>query len=795
MVRVPGGRVTIGIDEKDYREFLQDTVYARKGTKEWRERAWSGEISAAIPAHEVVLAALWLGKYEVTNAQWDLFLQLAGRVVVTIPPSDAPGPRTLEEVSRLPGHCAWVVLGGGKREAVPAVDVDTLYDLNEKTLNPEGRVPKEQWARRPLPAGTQVVTYRYSIPKAWTVKGKRLDRCPPGLEDHPVASVSRLDAEAFCRWAGYHLPTEEEWEAGARGPGGEMFPEGKQFDPLAHAWGGFNAALAKAQDAATKELDRANANLAKEKAALAKAEASGKAEAVEAAKAAVEKAQSRVDGLQKIRKLVPLPDGFLSQPVGSFPRGASACGAMDMVGNLDELTSSRLTGYPGTKSECPWLGSEACVTRGGNTIDMDIVLQAKFRKFMDYMGNLFLPHSRYESLGFRTARYDAPGASASVPAVLLARENRYLPGWAGKDFRPEFLDLVLGGAAGVEQLHESPAGSEPPGKVFVLGPARGLCLVPISGTFHGSADQFRGAAENPGDWKDPRKVPLVGLLHLSDTMALKGDVKQVRVEETLLTPVAAPGPPGPKEAGKDDGKGGKKKEGGKKPADKPGGKSGDKPADKPKGKPKDKPADKPPDKPADKPPEKPGDKPADKPPEDTPPADPPPDGDPPADGGAGGKDGGKEGGKPAEPVAPAVKRETITEFVPGTLRGLDHVDRRGGLLLGLYDYKGEKRAALWALGTGTKGGTAAGGNGLLDFPVFLLPKNSMEVARSPKPFPSTAALDPVAGTIDLKVFIPMEGKRETQEGFAVTVKLALADFEPGPPDRPWLTGGAPDKRK
>jgi formylglycine-generating enzyme required for sulfatase activity len=46
----------------------------------------------------------------------------------------------------------------------------------------------------------------------------------------PVTGVFWLEADGFCRWREARLPTEEQWEAAARGPGGRLYPWGPTWE-------------------------------------------------------------------------------------------------------------------------------------------------------------------------------------------------------------------------------------------------------------------------------------------------------------------------------------------------------------------------------------------------------------------------------------------------------------------------------------------------------------------------------------------------------------------------------------
>lgn len=114
---------------------------------------------------------------------------------------------------------------------------------------------------------------------------------PAGQGDWPVTGVSWLEASAYCQWVGKRLPSEAEWEKACRGRDANRYPWGDEWEPGKANTGLQGAAFWPATVEDIWRLLEANA--------------------------------ADYDD--------PHPS-----PVGSYPRGASAYGVMDMAGNASE---------------------------------------------------------------------------------------------------------------------------------------------------------------------------------------------------------------------------------------------------------------------------------------------------------------------------------------------------------------------------------------------------------------------------------------------------------------------------
>ena len=147
----------------------------------------------------------------------------------------------------------------------------------------------------------------------------------------PAMAINWFNAQRYCHWAGKRLPTENEWEAAARGTSDHPFPWGDQ--PL--------------------------------------------------------EGYGNIQGGQ---------DGFVdAAPTGSFPKGASPLGALDMIGNVWEwvstpvMLSSLAESQPGLQSNSLYLA------KGGGWRSPPEMATISYRNLAD-------PNINNPTFGFRCAK-------------------------------------------------------------------------------------------------------------------------------------------------------------------------------------------------------------------------------------------------------------------------------------------------------------------------------------------------------------------------------------------------------
>jgi len=152
-------------------------------------------VADALPIHRVYVDGFWMDATDVTNAQFEKFVQATGYVTIA---ERAP---TKEEFPTAPPEN----LVAGSVVFTPTSGPVSLDDHYQWWSYVKGA----NWRH---PEGPQS-----------DIKGKG---------NYPVVQIAYPDAVAYAKWAGKRLPTEAEWEFAARGClSGKLYAWGDEFKP------------------------------------------------------------------------------------------------------------------------------------------------------------------------------------------------------------------------------------------------------------------------------------------------------------------------------------------------------------------------------------------------------------------------------------------------------------------------------------------------------------------------------------------------------------------------------------
>ena len=166
------------------------------------------------PKHDVKVSGFWIDTHEVTNAQFNKFVEATGYVTTA-----EKKPDWEEMKKQLPPGTPKPPDDVMVAASLVFKPTDQAVDLNNYAQWWEW-VPGANW-RHPFGPDSDIV----------------------GKDNYPVVHVSWYDAQAYANWAGKRLPTEAEWEYAARGGiSGKVYPWGDEHIDVrtvkANSWQG-----------------------------------------------------------------------------------------------------------------------------------------------------------------------------------------------------------------------------------------------------------------------------------------------------------------------------------------------------------------------------------------------------------------------------------------------------------------------------------------------------------------------------------------------------------------------------
>lgn len=178
LVLVKGGKTKIGTTVED----VEKMVLAKEELR--------NAVAAETPQHTVAIADFWLMPTEVTNEQYAEFVKA----------TQAKPPRSWGIKALQAGQAAF--------------------------LEEQGKLKQEAKA-----AGKPFENKTFDAENWWNENWKDATwEIPAGEHGHPVVFVNYADAQAYARWAGLRLMTEQEFQRAGRGDSANPYPWGEAWD-------------------------------------------------------------------------------------------------------------------------------------------------------------------------------------------------------------------------------------------------------------------------------------------------------------------------------------------------------------------------------------------------------------------------------------------------------------------------------------------------------------------------------------------------------------------------------------